>query len=57
MAIGVLGGCAVGLGLFLVVREALPATPALGPALRRQWRSRVDYHAHDARAVDLSSPW
>ncbi|MBQ1067796.1 secretion system protein [Micromonospora sp. D75] len=35
MAIAVLGGCAVGLGLFLVVREALPATPALGPALRR----------------------
>ncbi|WBB96952.1 MULTISPECIES: NHL domain-containing thioredoxin family protein [unclassified Solwaraspora] len=23
----------------------------------RQWRSTVDYHPHDARAVDLSSPW
>ncbi|WP_374538406.1 NHL domain-containing thioredoxin family protein [Micromonospora aurantiaca (nom. illeg.)] len=23
----------------------------------RQWRSTVDDHAHDARAVDLSSPW
>ncbi|MEV0809254.1 NHL domain-containing thioredoxin family protein [Micromonospora sp. NPDC050200] len=23
----------------------------------RQWRSSVDYHAHDARSVDLSSPW
>jgi thiol-disulfide isomerase/thioredoxin len=23
----------------------------------RQWRSTVDYHAHDARCVDLSSPW
>jgi hypothetical protein len=34
-AVAVLGGAAVGLGLFLVVREALPATPALGPALRR----------------------
>ena len=23
----------------------------------RQWRSTVDFHAHDARATDLSSPW
>ena len=23
----------------------------------RQWRSTVDDHAHDALAVDLSSPW
>lgn len=23
----------------------------------RQWRSTVDDHAHDARAIDLSSPW
>ncbi|MEV6526248.1 NHL domain-containing thioredoxin family protein [Longispora sp. NPDC051575] len=23
----------------------------------RQWRGTLDYHAHDARAVDLSSPW
>jgi hypothetical protein len=35
LTIGVLAGAAVGLGLFLLVREALPATPALGPALRR----------------------
>lgn len=35
LAAAVLGGAAVGLGLFLLVREALPATPALGPALRR----------------------
>jgi tight adherence protein C len=33
--VGVLGGALAGLGLFLVVREALPATPALAPALRR----------------------
>jgi type II secretion system (T2SS) protein F len=32
---GVLGGSLVGLGVFLVIREALPATPALAPALRR----------------------
>ena len=31
----VLGGAAVGGGAFLLVREALPAVPALGPALRR----------------------
>ncbi|GAA3387623.1 hypothetical protein GCM10020369_30810 [Cryptosporangium minutisporangium] len=31
----VLGGAAVGGGCFLLVREALPAVPALGPALRR----------------------
>jgi tight adherence protein C len=30
------GGGVAGLGLFLVVREALPATPALGPALARR---------------------
>ncbi|MGW0436484.1 type II secretion system F family protein [Micromonospora sp. NPDC003197] len=35
LTIGVVGGAIVGLGLFLLVREALPATPALGPALRR----------------------
>lgn len=35
LTIAVLGGCAVGLGVFLIVREALPAAPALGPALRR----------------------
>ncbi|MEV6966744.1 NHL domain-containing thioredoxin family protein [Hamadaea sp. NPDC051192] len=23
----------------------------------RQWRSTVDFHAHDATSVDLSSPW
>ena len=31
----VIGGATVGVGAFLAVREALPATPALGPALRR----------------------
>ncbi|MFI6758452.1 type II secretion system F family protein [Micromonospora sp. NPDC050417] len=35
LTIGVLGGSAAGLGVFLLLREALPATPALGPALRR----------------------
>lgn len=35
LTLAVSGGAAVGLGLFLLVREALPATPALGPALRR----------------------
>lgn len=35
LTIGVLGGSALGLGVFLLIREALPATPALGPALRR----------------------
>ncbi|MFY1705402.1 MULTISPECIES: type II secretion system F family protein [Micromonospora] len=35
LTLAVVGGGLVGLGLFLVVQEALPATPALGPALRR----------------------
>ncbi|RKN48682.1 type II secretion system F family protein [Micromonospora endolithica] len=35
LAIAVSGGAAVGFGVFLVVRELVPATPALGPALRR----------------------
>ncbi|MGN9811803.1 type II secretion system F family protein [Micromonospora sp. BQ11] len=35
LAVAVVGGAAVGLGVFLVVRELVPATPALGPALRR----------------------
>ncbi|WP_326562161.1 type II secretion system F family protein [Micromonospora sp. NBC_01796] len=35
LTIAVTGGSAVGLGLFLIVRESLPATPALGPALQR----------------------
>ncbi|GAA0409286.1 hypothetical protein GCM10009541_60510 [Micromonospora gifhornensis] len=33
--VAVVAGSAVGLGVFLVVRELVPATPALGPALRR----------------------
>ncbi|PZF90667.1 type II secretion system F family protein [Micromonospora deserti] len=35
LAIAVCGGATIGLGLFLVVRELVPAAPALGPALRR----------------------
>ncbi|WP_431728278.1 type II secretion system F family protein [Verrucosispora sp. TAA-831] len=35
LTIAVLGGAVVGLGVFLIVRELVPATPALGPALRR----------------------
>jgi hypothetical protein len=35
LTLAVCGGAAVGLGVFLIVREALPAAPALGPALRR----------------------
>ncbi|MCZ7377463.1 type II secretion system F family protein [Micromonospora sp. WMMC250] len=31
----VCGGAGIGLGVFLVIRELVPATPALGPALRR----------------------
>ncbi|MEU7925787.1 type II secretion system F family protein [Micromonospora sp. NPDC049107] len=35
LGVAVTGGAAIGLGLFLVIRELVPATPALGPALRR----------------------
>ena len=35
LAIGIVGGAIIGLGVFLLVRETLPVTPALGPALRR----------------------
>ncbi|TDC76142.1 secretion system protein [Micromonospora sp. KC606] len=35
LAIAVLSGAGIGWGVFLLVREALPASPALGPALRR----------------------
>ncbi|MEH1164663.1 type II secretion system F family protein [Micromonospora sp. CPCC 205539] len=35
LTLAVCGGAGVGLGIFLVVRELAPATPALGPALRR----------------------
>ncbi|MCM0678581.1 type II secretion system F family protein [Micromonospora phytophila] len=35
LTVAVCAGAAVGLGVFLVVRELVPATPALGPALRR----------------------
>lgn len=35
LAVAVVGGAVVGLGVFLLLREALPAAPALGPALRR----------------------
>ncbi|GAB7048040.1 type II secretion system F family protein [Catenuloplanes indicus] len=38
LAIAVSGGAAVGAGVFLLVRELLPATPALAPALRRLHR-------------------
>lgn len=35
LTLSVVSGALLGLGVFLLVREALPATPALGPALRR----------------------
>jgi tight adherence protein C len=35
LTVAVTSGAAIGLGVFLVIREAMPATPALGPALRR----------------------
>ncbi|GIJ29533.1 hypothetical protein Vqi01_46950 [Micromonospora qiuiae] len=35
LTVAVTGGALIGLGVFLVVRELVPATPALGPALRR----------------------
>lgn len=35
LPLGITGGALVGAGLFVVTRELLPATPALGPALRR----------------------
>ncbi|MEU5551793.1 MULTISPECIES: type II secretion system F family protein [unclassified Micromonospora] len=35
LTIAVLSGAVVGLGVYLIVRELVPATPALGPALRR----------------------
>ncbi|MFC4109699.1 type II secretion system F family protein [Micromonospora zhanjiangensis] len=35
LAIAVVGGATVGLGVFVLVRELMPVTPALGPALRR----------------------
>ncbi|NJP34196.1 type II secretion system F family protein [Micromonospora thermarum] len=35
LVVAVAAGAAVGLGVFLVIRELVPATPALGPALRR----------------------
>ncbi|MEJ3742992.1 type II secretion system F family protein [Actinomycetes bacterium KLBMP 9797] len=35
LVIAVISGAAVGFGAFLLIREALPATPALGPALNR----------------------
>ncbi|MGC5051224.1 type II secretion system F family protein [Micromonospora sp. DT48] len=35
LTLAVVAGASFGLGVFLVVRELVPATPALGPALRR----------------------
>ncbi|MCZ7421523.1 MULTISPECIES: type II secretion system F family protein [unclassified Micromonospora] len=35
LTLAVVAGATFGLGVFLVVRELVPATPALGPALRR----------------------
>ncbi|MEH0928833.1 type II secretion system F family protein [Micromonospora sp. CPCC 205558] len=35
LAVAVCGGAGIGFGVFLVIRELVPATPALGPALRR----------------------
>jgi tight adherence protein C len=35
LTLAVVAGATLGLGVFLVVRELVPATPALGPALRR----------------------
>ena len=52
----VLGGSAIGLGLFLVVREAMPATPALGPALRRLHAQTGTTHARGRGRIAASRP-
>ncbi len=36
LPVAIVGGATAGLGVFLALREAMPATPALGPALRRR---------------------
>jgi len=45
---GIAGGAVAGFGVFLLVREMLPATPALGPALRRL--QEVPVSAADGRS-------
>lgn len=52
LTLAVVGGAAVGLGLFLVVREALPAAPALGPALRRLHQPPGTGRATTGRRLD-----
>ncbi|MFI7433424.1 type II secretion system F family protein [Micromonospora haikouensis] len=52
LTLAVVGGAAVGLGLFLVVREALPAAPALGPALRRLHQPPGTGRAATGRRLD-----
>ncbi|GIJ22343.1 type II secretion system F family protein [Micromonospora lutea] len=48
LTLAVVAGATLGLGVFLVVRELVPATPALGPALRRLHQPPGAAHPHPA---------
>ncbi|MDG4821869.1 type II secretion system F family protein [Asanoa sp. WMMD1127] len=49
---GVLGGALIGAGVFVIVRESLPAAPALAPALRRLHQSGPPVSSHARRNLD-----
>jgi tight adherence protein C len=48
---GIVGGGIAGFGVFLIVRETLPATPALGPALRRLHQVPATRHTAGQRSA------
>ncbi|MEV4416245.1 type II secretion system F family protein [Catellatospora sp. NPDC049609] len=61
LALAVAGGATAGLGLYLLVTAFVPATPALGPALRRLHPTlAVDHPAAEHRAappVRVTGDW
>jgi len=48
----VVGGGLVGAGIFVIVREALPATPALAPALRRLHQTTPATHGRSRNNLE-----
>nr|WP_230686977.1 type II secretion system F family protein [Catellatospora vulcania] len=57
LALGVAGGAVAGFGLYLLVMQFVPATPALGPALRRLHPGVDPHYAAPTEVPIVDGDW
>lgn len=57
LALGITGGAVAGFGVYLLIRQFVPATPALGPALRRLHPGVDPHYAPSADLPVVDGDW